>query len=280
MERWSIEGKRVIVTGSTDGIGKETAKELLKRGAKVVIHGRSKEKIEKTVEELKNYGEVEGIRADFSSLSEVKGMAKEVEKRFPDLKVLINNAGVFEPTKRLSKDSYEMTFAVNHLAHFALTLLILPLLSKNQPSRIINVSSMAHSYDIDFSNLQGEKGYSAYTAYSYSKLANILFTFELAERLKNLGLNITVNCLHPGVIGTKLLRKGWGIGGGSVEEGAKMSVYLAESDDVSNVTGEYFRDMRVSSPADIAYDRKIRERLWNLSEKITSLSFKEIVSKM
>ncbi len=203
-------------------------------------------------------------------------MAKEIEDRFADLKVLINNAGVFEQSKRLSKDGYEMTFAVNHLAHFALTLLVLPLLSKNQPSRIISVSSMAHSYDIDFSNLQGEKGYSGYTAYSYSKLANILFTFELAERLKNLGLNITVNCLHPGVIGTKLLRKGWGIGGGSVEEGARMSVYLAESDDVSNITGEYFRDMRVSSPAEVAYDREVRKKLWEISEKLTSVKFDEL----
>ena len=272
MGEWDIKDKTILVTGSTDGIGKQTALELLKRGAKVLIHGKDLKKLEKTKKEFSKYGEVKYYKADFSSFKDIKRMADEILENESELKVLINNAGIFSHKRILSEDGYELTFAVNHLAPFYLTYLLLPLLKKSSPSRIINVSSMAHSSSIDFSNLQGERGYSGYEAYSLSKLANILFTFELAEKLKD--YDITVNCLHPGVINTKLLREGWGFGGGSVVEGAKTSVYLASSSEVSNITGKYFSNQRVSEPASIAYDKEIRKKLWEISEKLTGIEFK------
>ncbi len=277
---WNIKGKRVLVTGSTDGIGKETAKELLVKGAKVIVHGRDKSRVKDTVNELKNIGEADGVLADFASLDDVKLMADNVKKRFNDLAVLINNAGTFEPKKMLSKDGYELTFAVNHLAPFALTLFLLPLLVKNQPARIINVSSMAHSSSLDFSNLLGEKGYDGYSAYSYSKLANILFTFELDERLKKHGFNISVNCLHPGVIATKLLQRGWGFGGGSLKSGAETSVYLAVSEEVENISGKYFSNRRIVEPSSVAYNKEVREKLWRLSEELTGVYFDDIINKI
>ncbi len=266
MSDWNISKKTILITGSTDGIGKQTAIELLKLGAKVLIHGKSQEKIEKTIKELSKYGNVRAYRADFSSLKEIKEMADKILENEEKLDVLINNAGIFSHQKILSEDGYELTFAINHLAPFYLTLLLIPLLKKSAPSRIVNVSSMAHSSSIDFENLQGEKGYSGYEAYSLSKLANILFTFELAEKLRS--SDITVNCLHPGVINTKLLREGWGFGGASLAEGAKTSVYLASSPDVSEITGKYFSNRRVSEPARISYDSNVRKELWKRSEKL------------
>ncbi len=266
MSDWEISEKTVLITGSTDGIGKQTAVELSKLGAKVIIHGKSQEKIEKTVKELSKYGNVRAYRVDFSSLKEIKEIAVKILENEEKLDVLINNAGIFSNQKIFSEDGYELTFAVNHLAPFYLTLLLIPLLKKSAPSRIVNVSSMAHSASIDFKNLQGERGYNGYEAYSLSKLANILFTFELAEKLKD--SDITVNCLHPGVINTKLLREGWGFGGASVTEGAKTSVYLASSPEVSEITGKYFSNRRVSEPARILYDGSIRKKLWHISEKL------------
>jgi len=273
MSDWDLKEKTVLVTGSTDGIGKQTALELLKKGARVLIHGKNLGKLEKTQKEFSKYGKVKIYKGDLSSLKDIKRMAEEILENEKELKVLINNAGIFSHSKILSEDGYELTFAVNHLAPFYLTYLLLPLLKKSQPSRIVNVSSMAHSSTIDFSNLQGERGYSGYEAYSLSKLANILFTFELSERLK--GYNITVNCLHPGVINTKLLREGWGFGGASVIEGARTSVYLASSPEVSNISGKYFSNMRISEPAPIAYDKEIRKKLWNISEKLTEVNYQD-----
>jgi NAD(P)-dependent dehydrogenase (short-subunit alcohol dehydrogenase family) len=199
-------------------------------------------------------------------------MAGTVSREFSGLNILINNAGVFEHERILTADGIEQTFAVNHLAGFLLTGLLLDVLKGNSPARIINVSSMTHSSSMNFDNLQGEKHYSGYEAYAASKLANILFSFFLAERLKDSG--VTVNCLHPGVINTKLLNAGWGMCGTSVEQGAETSVYLASSPDVEGLTGGYYRDRRPAPPEKICGDRKIQDRLWKLSESLSDCSYR------
>lgn len=263
-----MKNKTVLITGSTDGIGRQTALELAAMGARVIVHGRREERCQKTVRDIHGgnpQAQVDWICADLSSLAQVRHMTVEISKKYERLDVLINNAGVFEAQRRLSSDGYEMTFAVNHLAHFLLTILLLDTIKQ----RIINVSSMAHAAQMDFDNLQGEQSYSGYSAYARSKLANILFTVELAERLKSSG--VTVNCLHPGVINTKLLRAGWGMGGASLPEGARTSVYLASSPDVADVTGKYFVNRRVASPPAIVNDAATRRRLWQISEKLTGL---------
>ncbi len=265
-----MKNKTVLITGSTDGIGKQTAFELAQMGAQVVIHGRNEQRCGKTAREIQSLlpqAKLAWLCADLASLKQVRQMATEFNDRFDRLDVLINNAGVFEAQRRLSADGFEMTFAVNHLAHFLLTGLLLDKIRQNAPARIINISSMAHASQMDFDNLQGERGYSGYQAYALSKLANILFTVELAERLQNSA--VTVNCLHPGVISTKLLQAGWGMGGASLVEGARTSVYLASSPEVTNVTGKYFVDKRAALPAVTAEDKQVRQRLWQISETLT-----------
>ena len=181
--------------------------------------------------------------------------------------MLINNAGVFENEKIFTSDGYEMTFGVNHLAHFLLTILLLDLIKSSAPSRIINVSSMAHSgNEFDLENLNSEKSFSSYNAYAISKAANILFTYKLAKDLE--GTGVTVNALHPGVISTKLLHKGWGIGGASLESGAATSVYLASSDEVEGVTGKYFSNKRRSRSSSLTHDEELQQKLWDISYKM------------
>jgi NAD(P)-dependent dehydrogenase (short-subunit alcohol dehydrogenase family) len=168
----------------------------------------------------------------------------------------------------ISEDGYEMTFAVNHLAVFAVTLLLLDLLTQSAPSRIINVSSMAHSSSLNFENLAEPGHFDGWEVYCQSKLCNILFTYELAEKLQNTG--VTVNCLHPGVIDTKLLRVNFG-GGSPVTEGSRKLVYLATAPELATVTGKYFKDNRQTRSAKITYDAETRKELWNLSEKLCRL---------
>ena len=274
-----MQNKTVLITGSTDGIGKETAIELAKKGAAILIHSRSSEKGEVVVNEIKSITSnknIESFAADFSSLKQVKILSEKIKEKHDKLDVLINNAGVFKNDRILTEDGYETTFQVNHLSHFLLTNLLLDLLKQSAPSRIVNVSSMAHSSRINFDDLQSEKNYTGYAAYALSKLANILFTFKLADELKN--SNITVNCLHPGVINTKLLREGFGGGGRDVKAGAKIPVFLASSEKVNNVSGKFFASriigliQKEQRAAEIAYDKGTQEKLWNVSAKLTSLN--------
>ncbi len=265
--------KNILVTGANDGIGKQTALELAKLGHNVFIHARNKSKCESAIEFIEK--KVEGADlgyfiADFSSLAEVRTMAEKMNSELSHLDVLINNAGVYMKKRELSSDGFEMTFAVNHLAPFLLTNLTLNLLKNSEEGRIINVSSIASQRaNFDFDNLQGEKSFDGYGAYALSKLANILFTFELAERLES--SNITVNCLHPGVIGTKLLHKGFGMGGGSLEEGSETSVYLAVSPEVKNITGKYFLSKKIVPTSAITNDTEIRRKFWDKSEELVKL---------
>jgi len=261
--------KTVLITGSTDGIGKQTALELAKFGARVFIHGRNEKRCQHTVSIFENQGvnaQIEYFCADLSDFKQIRRMADDIRNKTDRLDILINNAGIFKKERNLTADGIEMTFAVNHLAYFLLTGLLLDLLKDSTPARIVNVSSMAHSSQIDFENLQGEKHYSGRQAYGLSKLSNILFTFSLAEKLKD--SNVTVNCLHPGVISTKLLHAGFGFGGDSWEEGAKTSVYLASSDEAAGISGQYFNNCRMADPASIVYDKDVQNKLWEISEDL------------
>ncbi len=266
-----MEAQRILVTGSTDGIGLETAAQLAEMGHRVIVHGRSAEKAEngrRTVAARSAVDSVETVAADFADLGEVEKMANEVTSRFPDLSVVVANAGVTTKSRQESGDGYELTFAVNHLAHFLLINRLVDTLTANAPSRIVIVSSMVHrSGDMHFDDLQLSRGFSGSAAYSQSKLANLLYAFELAGRLE--GSGVTVNGLHPGVIDTKLLHVNFS-GGAPVSSGAKTSVYLATSPEVSDTTGEYFENSRRTRPARASRDQEAARRLWTISEELVA----------
>jgi len=256
---------RILVTGSTDGIGRETVKKLASLGYNVVVHGRSAQRVGDTVSRIRNdFPDItcNGIIANLSSLKEVKRMADEIVHRnlIPD--ILINNAGIIENEYTLSKDGYELTFAVNHLAHFYLTLLLLEKLPEK--ARIINVSSMIHSGSIDISRLNDRTSFDGTDAYSHSKLCNVLFTYKL-HRILNGKRGISVNALHPGVINTKVLMKNWGPIGAPVKEGAKMLTYVATSDEAKGISGAYFKDMRKQSSSAVSYDETVQDECWDKS---------------
>ena len=262
--------KTILITGATDGIGIETAIALSRQGHEVILHGRSLGKAERTRAEILQAvpnAHIQITNADLADLVSVADMAKDLVTRFPKLDVLINNAGVYMKSLSYSKDGYEMTIAVNHIAHFLLTNLLLPLLKGSSDPRVISVSSIAHSRGvIDFGNLNAERHFDAYTAYATSKLANLIFSYELARREPW----ICSNSLHPGVIDTKLLRTGFGAMGGSVPSGALTSIFLATSNEVHGVTGKYFDRCAEAKTAQIATDEKIAKDFWKWTEKAVS----------
>jgi NAD(P)-dependent dehydrogenase (short-subunit alcohol dehydrogenase family) len=271
-----MSGPIVLVTGSTDGIGKATARELAARGAEVILHGRDKEKGSRAILEIEKETGRRGLSliiADLSLQKNVIRLAEEVSSHHERLDVLINNAGTFELTRRLTPDGVEMTLAVNYLAPFLLTRHLLPLLKKSSPSRVVNVASIAHRdvRKIDWENLRGEKRYDPYDAYSLSKFAVVTFTYALSREIA--ATDITVNCLHPGVVDTRMLRKGFpGIGGKPPSEGAETSVFLALSPDVEGLTGMYFEESRKPGrSSSLTYDREVQERLWGVADELTGL---------
>ncbi|MCD6597850.1 MAG: SDR family NAD(P)-dependent oxidoreductase [Bacteroidales bacterium] len=258
--------KTILITGSTDGIGKETAFHLAGRGYRVLIHGRDSEKVERTISEVKKKSgnnNISGYVADLSSLLKVKEMTVALLDTEKKLDVLLNNAGVIMKSYQLSDEGLEMTFSVNHLSHFYLSGLLLPLLLKNEKSKIINLSSMVHSSNIDFDELLDPRFFDSVNAYSLSKLCNVLFTYKLSGILKDTG--ITVNCMHPGVINTKMLKDTWGPIGSPVKEGADREVFLVESELTDMLTGKYFQDNRERKSSIVSYDKTIQTALWNLS---------------
>ncbi len=268
--------KTVLVTGATDGIGRETARQLLAQGWHVFVHGRSAEKAERAAHELRervpcddglrSCGRAAPVWGDLARMAQVVGLARQVKSTTDALDALINNAGVFEPVRRTTPDGFEMTMAVNHFAPFVLTRHLLEALRKSPSGRIITVSSIAHgSGTLDLDDLSFAAHYDGYSAYAASKLANILFTAALARRLA--ATAVTANSLHPGVITTKLLWAGFRMKGRTVEDGARTSVHLATSDAVARASGKYFVDCAEAQPAAPARDEPLAEALWTATER-------------
>jgi len=265
-----MKDKVVIITGASSGIGKALAFEFSGKGAKCVLGARSHEKLAEIAEEIKlKGGEVAFAQTDVSVESDCKNLVLTAVEQFGKIDVLINNAGVFEMNRIILPNGLEKTFMINYLAPFALTLFLLETLKASDEARIVNVSSMAQAGTIDFDNLNGEKYYDGYNAYAVSKLENVLFTYKLARLLKD--SHVTSNCLHPGVISTKLLHAGWGIGGASTEEGAQTSVYAATSPEMKGKSGLYLVNSRESKSAALSYDRKVQDKLWEVSLQLTNL---------
>jgi NAD(P)-dependent dehydrogenase (short-subunit alcohol dehydrogenase family) len=253
-----VDEQAVLVTGSTDGLGRRVAAELAARGAEVHVHGRDPQKVAAAAREI---GGGQGHVADFASLADVRRLASEIER----LDVLVNNAGLISPERRDSGDGHELTFAVNYLSHFLLTTLLLSKL--REPTRIVNVSSLGQA-PIDFADVMLERGYEGFRAYAQSKLAQVMFSFELAERLGE--LEIFVNAVHPAALmDTKMVRETFGRARRSVDEGAQAVLRLACDPGLGGVTGRFFDGTRETAAHQQAYDREARRGLWELSERLT-----------
>lgn len=272
-----------LITGGTSGIGKTTALGLARLGATLILVGRDSQRGTEAVKEIRDLSQnqaLEFIQADLSLRSQVRRLAQRVLDSYDQLHVLVNNAGVVVSHRRLTAEGVETTFAINHLAPFLLTELLLNRLEQSAPARIVNVASGVHwSGKIVLDDLQGERGYRPFAAYSNSKLANILFTRELARRLE--GTEVTANCLHPGMVRTRLVRQGsgaimrflWLLAAPlsiSATRGARTSIYLASSPEVAGVSGEYFAHCRPARSSALSQDEQLAGKLWELSAKLTS----------
>ncbi|MCH8901307.1 MAG: SDR family oxidoreductase [Chloroflexi bacterium] len=281
-----MKGRTCLITGASGGIGKETAVALAKLGATVVMVSRDSERGKAALADVRRRSggsnNVHLMLADLASLQAVRSLASEFQQGHQQLHVLVNNAGALNSKLSLTKDGFETTFGVNHLAHFLLTSLLLDLLKASAPARIVNVSSSAHTRGaIDFDGLRGERKYAGIAAYSQSKLANVLFSNELARRLE--GTGVTANSLHPGVIRSGFGHNNSGIWGAlfrvfhavarpfllTPEQGAQTSIYLASSPDVEGVTGEYFAKSKQTQSSDRSHDTDLAQRLWQVSEELT-----------
>jgi NAD(P)-dependent dehydrogenase (short-subunit alcohol dehydrogenase family) len=269
--------KIILITGATNGIGLVTARELAKMGAQIVIVSRGAEKCALVTEQIKQETgntNIEYIAADLSTHAGTQKVAHEFKKRHTRLDALLNNAGALFTSRQLSADGIEMTWALNHLSYFILTVLLLDTLKASGPARVVSVSSDAHqSGKINFDDLQMEKNYMGLAAYQQSKLANILFTYELARKLE--GTKVTANTLHPGLVNTgfnksngALMKFAMGLlapFSRSPQEGAQTSIYLASSPEVEGVTGKYFDESKAIPSSPASYNRANAERLWQAS---------------
>lgn len=284
-----MKDKICLITGATAGIGKATALQLASMGATVIGVGRNPARCESAAAHIRRVTgnhNVEFALADLSSQKQIRALAANLLEKYPRLDVLINNAGAFHLTRQLSVDGIEMTFALNHLGYFLLTALLLDLLWQSAPARIVNVSSAAHySGRLALDDLQLTRNYSGWQAYANSKLANVLFTFELARRLE--GTGVTANALHPGWVATGFAHNNfrgllWPIRpfywlfqkltALTPEQGADTIVYLAASPALEGITGKFFIHRRETRAAAAAYDLETARRLWQLSEAMTGVS--------
>lgn len=268
----NIDDKTILITGATDGLGRSTAKELANWGANVLVHGRDGKWariVVREIEEETGNDKMNYYLADLSSLQEVRELAEKVLYEHDRLDVLINNAGVILPDRRETEEGVELTFAVNYLAHFLLTRLLLPLLRESAPARIVNVASAGQS-SIDFDDVPLQNSYDPMRAYGQSKLAMIMDAFTLAEELE--GAGVTANALHPATLmDTKMVRQAFGSSRSRVEEGVRATVHLAASSDVEGISGRYFDGEEEARASRQAYDSSARERLRRLSEELTGL---------
>jgi retinol dehydrogenase-14 len=280
----SMAGKTVLVTGATSGIGRATATGLAAMGARVAITGRDRERAEHVAREIRSATDahLDVFIADLSSQTEVRRLAAEVLQTYPRIDVLVNNVGGYWDSRHLTADGLEHTFALNHLAPILLTDLLLDRLKKGAPARVVTVSSGAHTQGrIDFDDLQGERSYSGQRAYNQSKLANVLFTYELARRLR--GSSVTANALHPGVVRTSFGAED----PGRVQrlfvpfvrpfmkdpaQGAATSIHVASSPDLEQVTGRYFVNSKPRKSSERSYDEATAERLWQVSADLVGLT--------
>jgi NAD(P)-dependent dehydrogenase (short-subunit alcohol dehydrogenase family) len=269
----SVRGRIILVTGSTDGVGRYVAERLAADGARVIVHGRDRARGEALVNRIaEGGGQASFLRADLASLAEVRSLADAVRRSYDGLDVLVNNAGIGTSAKQraLSADGFERTFAVNYLAGFLLARLLLPLIEKRTPSRIVNVAS-AGQQPIDFSDVMLTRGYSGVRAYRQSKLAQILFTFDLAEELKN--RDVAVNCLHPATyMDTTMVRLSGVAPLSTVEEGGAAILQLVASSAVEGRSGLYFSGMRESRADAQAYDERARKRLRAVSFELAGIA--------
>ncbi|MDQ1617744.1 MAG: hypothetical protein QOE19_313 [Actinomycetota bacterium] len=282
--RVPLAGRTMLVTGATGGIGRATALGLAAKGAHLAITGRDRERTEEAAREIRaaGSGQVDAFVADLSCQSEVRRLADEVLQLLPRIDVLVNNVGGYWNTRHVTADGLEHTFALNHLAPFLLTDLLLDRLKQSATARVVTVSSKAHAAGhIDFDDLQGERAYSGARAYSQSKLANVLFTYELARRLQ--GSSVTADALHPGVVRTgfgaedpgrtqrlfvPLLRPFLK----SPTQGAATSIHVASAPDLEQVTGRYFADSKVKRSSKRSYDGAVAARLWQASAELVGLT--------
>jgi NAD(P)-dependent dehydrogenase (short-subunit alcohol dehydrogenase family) len=276
--RMNVADKTVLITGATDGVGKLVALRLADAGARTLLHGRNEKKgaaVVRAIRDETGNDNLEYFQADFSSLEEVRRMAEEVKAKHDRLDLLINNAGIGfttrgEMERETSRDGHELRFAVNYLAPFLLTHLLLPLIRKSAPARIVNVAS-AGQYPIDFSDVMLTHGYDGVRAYRQSKLAQVMFTLDLALTLN--GSGVTVNCLHPATfMNTNMVIESGVKPLSSVEEGADAILHLATSSELEGKTGIYFDGARPGRANTQAYDEYARERLRELSLRLTNLS--------
>ena len=276
-----MNNKLILITGATSGIGQAAAQALAAQGHEILIVGRNPAKTEgvaKQIREQTSNQAVHFLLADFSDLEQIRHLAEQVKTQFPKLDVLVNNAGAYFNRRQRMSGGVEKTFFVNHLAPFLLTNLLLDHLQN--PARIINVASDAHQYgQLDLNDLNFEKSYFGFAAYARSKLANILFTYELAHRLA--GSGVTVNALHPGGVATNIFSTDFSIFGPLIKgvvslftltptQGADNTIYLASSPDVEGVTDKYFVKRAAVPSSPPSYDKDLAKRLWEVSEKLTS----------
>jgi NAD(P)-dependent dehydrogenase (short-subunit alcohol dehydrogenase family) len=275
-----MKDKICLITGANSGIGKVTAKALASGGATVIMVCRNRDKGEAARNEIVQKTRNENVDlmiADFSELNQIRRLAAEVKAKYPRLSALVNNAGAYNSDRTLTADGYETTFAVNHLAYFLLTAELLDLLKSSAPARIVNVASEAHrNASLNFDDLNLESGYTGWRAYAQSKLANVMFTYELARRLE--GAGVTANCMHPGTVNTNIFGGVKGVAGKIVrlftiflrtpEKGADTIIWLASAPEVEGVTGKYFVDRRERESNPQSYDREAAARLWEVSEQM------------
>lgn len=275
-----LKDKICIITGATSGIGKETAEDIAMQGAVVVLPVRDSLKGDILKDEILAQTPdalIDLMHCDLASFDSIREFAAAFKEKYKKLHLLINNAGIWETKRNLSADGIEKNFAVNHLAPFLLTHLLLDTIKNSAPARIINVASNAHKQGkIQFSDLEYEKKYSSFGSYAQSKLANILFTKKLSQKLK--GTEVTANCLHPGVVNTNLFDKMPGVLKSimnlfmiSPKKGAQTTLYLATSPEVDHISGEYFAKSKPKKPAPAALRQDIADKLWDISEKYVGI---------